>query len=192
MNKRIILASTSPRRKELLSKTGLEFEVISGDYEEDMTLPMSPKELVKFLSRGKAESVAKKYKGIIIGADTFIAFDNKVLGKPHTAEKARATLAMLRGKQHSVLTGFTIIDTESGKSFSDVVEATVTFRNYSDEEIEAYVSTGEPLDRAAAYAIQGGGAAFVEKIEGDYDGIVGLPVTAVTEALKEFGVNAVK
>jgi septum formation protein len=188
MNKKIILASTSPRRKELLAKTGLQFDIIAGNYEEDMTLSLPPMELAKFLSKGKAESVAKNHPGIIIGADTFIAFENKVLGKPHTPERARETLSMLRGKQHSVITGYAVIDTETGKVINDAVETKVFFRNYSDEEMDAYIATGEPLDKAAAYAIQSGGAAFVEKIEGDYDSIVGLPVANIIEVLKGFGV----
>jgi septum formation protein len=188
MNKRIILASTSPRRKELLAKTGLGFEVIAGDYEEDMTLPMEPFDLVKFLSIKKAQSIAGKESGIIIGADTFIAFDGKVLGKPHTPERAREMLTMLRGQTHSVFTGYAILDTERQLSINDAVEAKVTFIHYSDEEMDAYIASGEPLQRAAAYAIQGGAAPFVEKIEGDYDGIVGLPVTKVVEALKGLGV----
>ena len=188
MNKRIILASTSPRRKELLAKTGLSFEIIPGDYEEDMTLPMPPHDLAKHLSKGKALSVAENHEGIIIGADTFIVLDDKVLGKPHTKEKAKETLSMMRGREHSVVTGFTLIDTDSMTIISDISEGKVLFRNYSDDEMNAYIETGEPLERAGAYAIQGGGAAFVEKVEGDYDGIVGLPVKDIVEALRKFGV----
>ncbi len=188
--KRIILASTSPRRQELMQKLGVPFEIIPGDYEEDMTLAMPPHELAKFLSLGKARAVADKEQGVIIGSDTFISFEDKVLGKPHTAEKAKEVLSMLRGKQHSVLTGHAIIDTETGKIINDAVEAKIFFRDYSDQEIDDYIATGEPLERAAGYAIQGGGKIFVEKIEGDYDTVVGLPVTEIEQALKNLGVSA--
>ncbi len=187
--KTIILASTSPRRKELLAKTGVDFEVLAGDYEEDMTLPLSPLELAKHLSLGKAESVAKDNPdAVVIGADTFVAFGEHVLGKPHTKEKAKEMLQMLNGKQHSIITGFSIVHKSAGKIVSEAIEAKVYFRNLTESEIDEYISTGEPLDRAGGYAIQGGGAKFVEKIEGDYDTIVGLPVIEVVKALKEFGI----
>ncbi len=187
--KRIILASTSPRRQELMAKLGIPFKVIPGDYEEDMTLNMPSLELAKFLSLGKAQSVAGKEQGIIIGSDTFLAFEDKVLGKPHTAEKAKEVLIALRGKQHSVLTGYAVIDTETGTVINDVVEAKVFFNNYSDQDIDSYIATGEPLERAGGYAIQGGGAGFVEKVEGDYDSIVGLPVKDIAVALKGLGIS---
>lgn len=187
MNRRIILASTSPRRKELLEKTGLSFETAGSDYEEDMTLKLPPAELAKHLSRGKAEAAAKQYPdAIVIAADTFIAYDNNVLGKPHTPEKAKETLCMLAGKPHSVITGFTIVDTKSGESTSEAVETKVYFRDLTDDEIDKYIATGEPLERAGAYAIQGIGKDLVDRIEGDYDNVVGLPTTAVLEALKRF------
>lgn len=188
-NRKIILASTSPRRKELLAKTGLAFDVVPGSYEEDMTLPLPPKELVVLLSKGKAESVAPLYPdAIIIGADTFIVFGDKVMGKPHTPEKAKEMLKTLCGECHSVITGFTIIDTGNGQVFSDVVEAKVCFKNYTDQEIDDYVATGEPLERAGAYAIQEIGRKLVERYEGDYNSIIGLPVGNILDALKDFGV----
>lgn len=114
--RRIILASTSPRRKELLAQTGLLFETVSSNYEEDMTLPLPPDELVKFLSKGKAESVAQNYSdAIIIGGDTFIFFNGNVLGKPYTPIRAKEMLKMLSGKEHSVFSGFTVIDTLNNK-----------------------------------------------------------------------------
>lgn len=187
MNRKIVLASTSPRRKELLEKTGIVFEICPGDYEEDMTLSMEPKELAKFLSKGKAESVVSKFPdALIIGSDTFLAFNDMVLGKPHKPEKAKEMLQMLRGNCHSVLTGYAIIDTKNNKIVNDVVETKVYFKNYSDQEIDEYIATGEPLDRAGAYAIQERGAALVEKIEGDLDSAIGLPVKNILEALKEF------
>ena len=193
--RKIILASTSPRRKELLEQIGLEFLIEPSGYEEDMNQKMSPEELARFLSHQKALDVAEKHKGedsLVIGADTFIAFEGGVLGKPHTAEKAKEMLSAMSGKAHSVLSGFTIIDTKDDKIISKAVETRVYFRDLSEEEINAYIASGEPLDRAGAYEIQGLGGLLVYKIEGDYTNIVGLPVTEVALALKEFGVNILK
>ncbi|OGI83132.1 septum formation protein Maf [Candidatus Nomurabacteria bacterium RIFCSPLOWO2_01_FULL_33_17] len=188
--KKVILASTSPRRKELFEKTGIPFEIVASSYEEDMTLDMSPKDLAMFLSKGKAESVANDNPdAIVIGADTFIAFEDKVLGKPHTKERAKEMLSILSGKQHFIITGFTIIEKSSGKLISKAVESKILLKNLTEKEIEDYIATGEPLDKAGAYAVQGLGANLIEKIEGDYSNILGLPVDEVLEALKEFEVN---
>jgi septum formation protein len=189
--RKIILASTSPRRKELLAKTGLKFRAIPSDYEEDMTLKLPPKELAKVLSMGKAEAVAKKYKNaIVIGADTFIVYKDHILGKPHTAERARAMLRQLNGKAHSVVTGFSIIDTKIGKHISRAIECKVYFRRMTECEIDTYIKTGEPLERAGAYAIQERGSVFVRKTEGDFFTIMGLPVYELAQELKKFGVEA--
>lgn len=184
MNKRIILASTSQRRKELLSRTGLTFDVIPGEYEEDMTLPLPPKELVMHLSEGKALDVAQKYKdAIVIGADTIVVLGDKALGKPHTKERAKEMLNMLNGGSHSIITAFTIANLENNKVVTKAVETKVYFKQLTDKEIDNYIATGEPLDRAGAYAIQQLGGQFVEKIEGDYDNTVGLPVQDVINTL---------
>ncbi len=188
--RKIILASTSPRRKELLAKTGLTFEVVSSNYEEDMTLSMPPDELVKFLSRGKAESVAQNYEdAIIIGGDTFISFKGQILGKPHTPVRAKEMLSILSGNEHSVFTGYTIIDTKSKKVISEVVEAKITFKNLTEEEIDEYVETGEPLTRAGAYAIQTIEKTFIVNFSGDYDGIIGLPVKDLIKSLESFDIK---
>jgi septum formation protein len=190
--RKVILASSSPRRKELLAKTGLKFTVDPGDYEEDMTLKLKPVELAKFLSRGKAESVAKRYKdAIVIGADTFIAYKNEVMGKPHTPARAIARLTQLNGKAHSVITGFTIIDTKTGKNISRAIESKVVLRKMTSREIVAYVKTGEPLERAAGYAIQELGSVFIKKVEGDFFGVIGLPIYELVQELKRFGVDVV-
>jgi septum formation protein len=191
--RKIVLASSSPRRKELLEKTGLQFVVDPGDYEEDMTMKLKPIELAKTLSRGKAESVAKRHKdAIIIGADTFIAYKNEVMGKPHTPPRAIARLKQLSGKTHSVITGFTIIDTRSGKSISRAIESKVKLRKMTPREISAYVKTGEPLERAAGYAIQELGSVFIEKVDGDFFSVIGLPVYELVKELKRFGVDVVE
>jgi septum formation protein len=187
--RRIILASSSPRRKELLSLTGLKFTVDAGDYEEEMTSSVSPRALARRLSRGKAEAVSFKYRNaLIIAADTFIVFRRRLLGKPHTAEEAAKMLHALNGSVHSVITGFTILDTASGKMRSRSVETRVCFRKLPPSEILAYVRTGEPLDKAGGYAIQGLGSLLVRGIEGDYYNVIGLPLAALAEALKDFGV----
>ena len=188
--RKIILASTSPRRKKLLTKTGLQFEAVSSDYEEDMTLPLPPDELVKFLSKGKAESVAKNYNdAIIIGGDTFIYFNGHILGKPHTPERAKEMLNMLSGNEHSVFTGFTIIDTKNNKIVSDAVESKIKLKKLNDKEINEYIDTGEPLSRAGAYDIQTVQNTFIESVNGDYDAIVGLPVKNLMKALESFDVK---
>jgi septum formation protein len=188
--KKIILASASPRRRELLALTGLKFSVDPGDYEEDMSTPLDPHRLGRFLSLEKAKSVAARHRdALIIAADTFIVFKGGLLGKPHTGREARRMLLLLNGKRHSVITGFTILDTASGKRLSRSVETTVFFRNLTEKEIDAYVRSGEPLDKAGGYAIQGLGAVIVRKIEGDYFNVIGLPLSALTEDLKKFGIQ---
>ena len=187
--KKLILASTSSTRKRLLTEAGLVFDIDSSSYEEDMSLPLPPKELAMYLSRGKAESVAKNYKHeIVIGADTFVVYDNKIFGKPHTPERARETLKTLSGQQHSIITGFTIIDTENDKTISRAVESKVFFRNLTDEEIDEYIASGEPLKRAGAYSILENGGKFIEKIEGSKSNIAGLPMEELQKALEEFDV----
>ena len=186
----IILASASPRRKELLSLIGLKFRVDVSDYEEDLGLELKPHELAKYLSLEKARAVAHKYKdAVIIAADTFIVFRGKLLGKPHTEKEAMRMLTMLNGKLHSVITGYTVLDTLSGRKHSAAIETKVWFRKMTDEELRAYVKTGEPLDKAGAYAIQGIGSLIIKKIEGDYFNVIGLPVASLAVTLKRFGIN---
>ena len=188
--KKLILASTSPRRKELLSSTGIQYEIEASEYEEDMTLPLTPSELAKQLSKGKAEAVAAKHtNAIVIGADTFIVHKDKVLGKPHTPERAKEMLTELSGTTHSIITGFTVIDSNTHKTVSKAEEVNIYFRTLTEKEIDDYVATGEPLDRAGGYAGQGIGKSLIERIEGDHNTMVGLPLDALFEVLKEFGVE---
>jgi septum formation protein len=189
--KRIVLASTSSRRKELLEKTGLAFDSVHSSYEEDMSLSMPPKDLAKHLSMGKAQTVANLIDddALVIGADTFIFFEDKVIGKPHTKERSKEILRMFSGKPHDVITGFTIIDTSTGRSTSKAVESKVYFKKLSEEQIDRYVATGEPLDKAGAYGMQGLGGELIEKIEGDPTNIIGLPMKELIETLKDFGIN---
>jgi len=187
--RQMILASASPRRKELLTLTGLKFRVDVSDYEEELHHRMPPHDLAKFLSREKAKAVSAKYRdAVVIAADTFIVFRGSLLGKPHTEEEAKRMLEMLNGKSHSVITGFTVFDTANRKRISRSVETRVFFKKLTPAEIDAYVRTGEPLDKAGAYAVQGLGSVIVRKIEGDYFNVIGLPLSALMDSLKKFGV----
>jgi len=187
--KKIVLASASPRRREILEKTGLNFSICASDYKENLDLSLKPHKLARFLSLKKAEAVAHKYKdAIIIAADTFIYFKDRLLGKPHTGAAAEKMLRLLNGKVHSVITGYTVMDTASGQIVSKSVVTKVYFRKIAEDELSAYVRSREPLDKAGAYAVQGLGAVFIEKIEGDFFNVMGLPLCALTESLKKFGV----
>ncbi len=190
MQRKIILASTSPRRKEILAKTGLVFEVQASDYQEDMTLKMSPEKLVEYLSRGKAENVAlRNPNAIIIAADTFVVFNNKKLGKPKNRDEAKKMLMMLSGKQNNIISGVTVIDTKSGKIVSFHETTKVFMKKISPEEIENYIATGEPLDKAGAYALQELGSIFIKKIDGDFFNAMGLPLNKLVEKLRVFGIK---
>lgn len=188
--RKIILASTSPRRKELVELLGVPFEAVASAYEEDMSLSLPPRELVQHLALGKAQAVADSYSdALVIGGDTIVVLEGQVMGKPHTPEKAREMLEVLRGVTHQVMTGLAVVDTATGEVRSSVSVTDVTFKTYSDKEIENYVKTGEPLDRAGAYAIQGYASLFVEKIDGDYQGVLGLSARELSKALEAFGVD---
>ncbi|SPQ00280.1 Maf-like protein Mbar_A1652 [Candidatus Sulfobium mesophilum] len=187
--RKIVLASTSPRRKELLALTGLHFSVDQSDYEETLAPNVEPRQLARRLSLEKAKAVAEKYSdALIIAADTFIVCRHSLLGKPHTSVEAARMLTLLSGRRHSVITGFTIIDTATGKRVSRSVLTKVWFRKLTKKETMSYVRTGEPLDKAGAYAIQGLGSMLVERIDGDYFNVIGLPLSSLAEALKKFGV----
>ena len=187
---KLILASTSLRRKDLLAKAGFEYEVIPSDYEEDMTLDMDPRELVMLFAQEKARSVAEKFPdAVVIGADTVIAFGNRAVGKPHTPQKAKETLSRLSGSAHSVLTGFCIMHISADMRESRVVETHVYFKHLSENEVDSYIATGEPLDRAGAYAIQAKGKFLIDRIDGDYTNVVGFPVQDISEVLASFGIR---
>lgn len=188
--RKIILASASPRRRDILKNAGLDFRVDAGDYEEDLSLKLKPHELAKFLSHEKAKAVAARHKDtLIIAADTFILYKSNILGKPHTNAEAKRMLTILNNKTHSVITGFTILDTATKKKISKSVETKVTFKKLTANEIVSYIKTGEPLDKAGAYAIQGLGALLVKKIDGDYFNVIGLPLSALADCLKKFGIE---
>lgn len=191
MNK-LVLASASPRRKQLLEQIGLRSEVDPTDFDEEKASASEPHEMAKELSLGKARAAAEKHPdAIIIAADTLVVLGDRVIGKPHTNAQAREMLRALNGRTHSVITGFTILDTRSGKVLTRSVETSVRMKKVTLKEIDAYVRTKEPLDKAGGYAIQGRGAVLVERIEGDFSNVVGLPLCALAEGLREFGVNVV-
>ncbi|KKR48089.1 MAG: septum formation inhibitor Maf [Microgenomates group bacterium GW2011_GWC1_41_8] len=188
--RQIILASSSPRRKQILSKVTDNFLVDSSKYEEVRGTITDPHSLVKIHAEGKARDVAKKYKdALIIGADSVVYINHEILEKPFSEQEAKEMLGKLSGKKHEVITGFCIIDTESGKSVTESIATNVYFKKLTEEEIDWYVSTGEPMDKAGAYALQEKGAVFIEKTEGDFYGAVGLPLFHLMKALKSFDVT---
>jgi nucleoside triphosphate pyrophosphatase len=188
--KRFILASSSPARKEILEQANIKFIVQKSDYIEDMTLNLSPKDLAIFLSRGKAEDVATKHKNaVVLAADSFALYKGQLLGKPHTIERARDMLSMLSGNKHTFITGFTIIDCDSGNISSATEETTVFMKSLSDEEINGYLNKEDVLQNAGAYRIQNLGGGLIERIEGDYNNVRGLPLCSVISKLQEFGIN---
>lgn len=186
MEKRLVLASASPRRKEILRNLGLEFEIITSDAEEKTDSGIPPYMMVQQLAMIKGTDVALKAKdALVISADTIVYLDGKVLGKPDSAENAKKMLKMLSEREHEVYTGICITDAGGGKSVSDYEMTKVKFRTLDDEEIEKYVGTGEPMDKAGGYGIQGKGCLLVEKISGDYLNVVGLPAAKLAKILKE-------
>ena len=192
-NKKLILASGSPRRKEILEKAGFDFEIRVSDVDEGIEFG-TPADLVEKLSLIKAEDVAKfikaeKKSGLVIGADTVVALDGLVYGKPKDKEEAFEMLKSLRGRAHSVFTGVSLVDAISGRRMTFHEETKVFFKNPSDDELKAYIEGGEPMDKAGAYAIQGEGAFLIERIEGDYLNVVGLPLDKLKENLSLFEQN---
>ena len=177
--KPIILASRSPRRIHLLHQIGLSFTVQESGVGEHIPDGIAPEEVVRRLSLEKASRVAERlHDGIVIGADTIVVLDGKILGKPSSKGEAISMLSKLGRKTHTVFTGFALIDVESQKSYVDYEKTEVTFRGLSNEEIESYVESGSPMDKAGAYGIQDDyGAVFVERINGCFYTVVGFPLS---------------
>ena len=181
----IILASQSPRRRELLTLAGIEYKVIVSDCDETIKENISPENAVKTLSERKAMAVFENNRdAVIIAADTVVAIEDKILGKPKDTEDAINMLKLLSGKKHQVSTGVCIISNDKKDTFA--VTSQVEFYKLTQREIEEYVSTGEPMDKAGAYGIQGKGALLVKGISGDYFNIVGLPLAETVRHLKAF------
>jgi len=180
----LILASKSPRRRYLLKQAGLSFSVIPSTVEEKSVSMTSPEKYVRDLAEAKAGEVAKKYpESWVIGADTIVLINGMILGKPGSKSEARQMLQRLSGKIHQVLTGYTICCLAKKRSFSETVKTEVLFKRLTDEEIEWYIQSKEPFDKAGAYAIQGMGTFLVKSIKGSYTNVVGLPVCEVIEFL---------
>ena len=177
MKQKIILATNSPRRHELASVMGLDFEVVPSSYEEQIDTALPPKEMVMEFAYGKAADVAKKFKaGIVIGIDTIVVFNNTKLGKPKDKKHAFEMLKSFSNKEQEVYSGIAIINCSTGKVIKDFEITKVWFGRMKDDEIKRYVATGEPLDKAGAYGIQDLSAIFIRKIEGCYFNIVGFPI----------------
>lgn len=186
--KRIILASGSPRRRELLRSLGLKFEVYRPEADESHSEHEAPEKLCVRLSKLKAESGAKIFHdAVIIAADTIVVIDGKILGKPASLDEAFVMLNTLQNREHEVFTGLTVCENEKVLSCSE--RTRVKFRALTDEEIRAYIFSGECCDKAGAYAVQGKGSLLVESITGDYFNVVGLPVCRLGYMLSEFGIE---
>ena len=191
---RIVLASNSPRRKELLHQIFDEFDVIKSNFDEDEVKEKEPEKLVQILSLKKAEEVFDRIQNkenelLVIGGDTLVYFDKEILGKPKNEKDAFNTLKKLQGNKNIVYSAFTIIFKKDNKILKETYlsKSTVIMKNMPDEEIEKYIKTGEPMDKAGSYAVQGIGSKFIEKIEGSYNSVVGLDV----EKLKDIIANIV-
>ena len=186
---RLILASQSPRRRYLLEQAGLTFSVIPSRFDEDSVQLTDPADYVKTLAEAKADEVARHYPGSwVIGADTIVTIDSAILGKPGTPHEARHMLKRLSGQSHFVYTGFAIDCKIKQTCIIDAIKTDVQFKDLTDDEIDWYIQTGEPFDKAGAYAIQGMGTFLVRRINGSYTNVVGLPVCEVIETLIKMGV----
>ena len=187
---KIILASNSPRRKELLHQIFDEFDVIKSNFNEDEVKEKEPEKLVQILSLKKAEEVFdriqdKENELLVIGGDTLVYFDKEILGKPKDEKDAFNTLKKLQGNKNEVYSAFTIILKEDNKIIKEtfLTKSIVTMKHMSDEEIQEYIKTGEPMDKAGSYAVQGIGSKFIEKIEGSYSSVVGLDIEKLKETI---------
>lgn len=181
----IILASSSPRRSKLLKDAGLTFKIVSSDIEEVYDETLEPKEIAMYLAELKAKHIAKDYPNdVVIGADTIVVYDQKILGKPKDEDDAMHMLSMLSNQCHEVYTGVSLIKNNQIETF--VSQTRVCMKPLSKLEIEAYIKTGEPMDKAGAYGIQGDGGALVERYDGDFFTIMGLPLKEVLNRLKNF------
>jgi len=188
--KRIILASQSPRRRKIMELLRIEFEYCPADINEIFFPQEKPRDAVRRIAQSKAEQVRELLgSGLIISADTVVVCNGEMLGKPSDEQDAHKKLSILKGTKHEVITAVCVLDAESG--FFEVQDETtwVHFRDITDDEIRAYISTGEPMDKAGAYAIQGTGAVFIARIEGCYFNVVGLPIKNLYSMLKRQGVK---
>ena len=180
---KLILASASPRRKELLGLFRIPFQIRVADIDETMDLSKLPFDEVARVSRLKAMATPRSQDEVVVAADTVVVCEGRVLGKPHSEEEAVSMLRLLSGRDHQVMTGVTVACADRYKTFTEVTD--IHFRELSDKEIHAYVATGEPMDKAGAYGIQGGAALFCSHMVGDYYNVMGLPVCRLGQLLRE-------
>lgn len=187
----IILASASPRRKEILENTNTKFEIIKSEIDEVILENELPSQVVMRLAFEKSIDIALKHPdSLVIGADTVVVLNNNILGKPKDSSDAFNMIKQLSGKTHQVITGISLINLNANQKISDYVVSNVKFKNLSEEDIKDYIQTNESLDKAGAYGIQGFGAMLVEEIQGDYFNIVGLPISRLSDLLKKhFNIN---
>jgi len=188
---RLILASASPRRRELLAATGLTFEILPADLDESPHPGESAETYVRRLAIAKAQAIAPHHPGaIVLAADTTVTIDGLLLGKPQSPEEARWMLGQLSGRWHAVVTGVAVVAAATNHCAVKVIGSRVQMRPFALATIEWYLASGEPLDKAGAYAIQGLGAALIERVEGSYTNVVGLPLTETLSLLGRFGIAA--
>jgi nucleoside triphosphate pyrophosphatase len=191
----LILASASPRRRELLSRLGLPFEVRPSGIDEVLTREVDAPALATALARAKARDIADQVRAagdgpvLILGADTLVVLDGRPLGKPGSRDEARAMLRALRARSHEVVTAVALIEAPGGREVTETVTSRVLMRPYGDPEIDAYVATGEPDDKAGAYAVQGVGGQLVARVEGCFENVVGLPLETTARLLRMFGLS---
>jgi septum formation protein len=186
----LILASASPRRQELLRSAGISFEIIPSDVDEEWGEGETPEDYVVRLARLKAVKVGEEHKTRwVLAADTVVVIDGRILGKPRDRREAEGMLKMLSDREHRVITGYCLLQTCSEKNRQGRVVSRVRFKKLSPDEVRWYLDTGEPFDKAGAYAIQGKAAFMVKEVQGSYTNVVGLPLCEIVEALREMGVG---
>lgn len=191
---RLVLASSSPRRQQLMGLLSLPYDIVVKPVDESVGSNLRPEQVVCELAMRKArvvleEGISGKKDSIVIGADTIVVLDGMILGKPKDREDAFRMLSRLQGRTHEVYSGVACLDAVTGKTMVDYCQTTVTIKPLTERQIERYIQTGEPMDKAGAYGIQGYGALIVEKIEGDYYNVVGLPLSRLSDMLAEFGIE---
>lgn len=190
-----ILASASPRRKELLGVMGLDFKIVVSNADEnsiskDIPIGLYVQEIALLKAGASAKSVLKNKEAVVISADTIVTLDGNILGKPSDVQSACEMLKKLSGRSHEVYTGYCVMRISDGKTVCNSVKTRVHFKELEDEKIDAYIRSGEPMDKAGAYGIQGLGAMLIQKIDGDYFNVVGLPISALADTLeKEFDIK---
>ena len=183
----LILASASPRRKELMGLYHIPFQIRAADIDETMAPDAAPAHEVGRVSRLKAQATPRSAGDVVVAADTIVVCDGKVLGKPHSEAEAVEMLTLLSGRDHQVMTGVTVLRDETAETFTEITD--IHFRPLSEKEIRAYVATGEPMDKAGSYGVQGKGSLLVEKLNGDFFNVMGLPVLRLSRMLTQFGVH---